>query len=133
MKYVIREHKNPQDATQDAKFYPAPVYDGNITTFDLAKEIAKMCTLTPMDVKACLAAFLEVLPAHLKRGYTVDLNDFARLRLSFHSKGSATADLVDPSKVKGFHIIFSVKPQVQKELQDTPLEVFIDKTTAGWA
>jgi predicted histone-like DNA-binding protein len=105
-KFKAIAKKNPREPQAPAKFYPSPVYTGDVTIRELAKEIAELSSLNTIDVLAVLEGFLTKIPQKLSQGYIVKLRDFGNLRITFSSLPSDTADKVTADKIKKAKVNF---------------------------
>jgi predicted histone-like DNA-binding protein len=105
-KFKAIPKKNPRKPQDPAKFYPSPVYAGDVTVRELAKEISELSSLNTIDVLAVLEGFLVKIPQKLSQGYIVKLRDFGNFRITFNSNPSDTADTVTGDKIKKSRVNF---------------------------
>ena len=61
------------------------VLSGKIGIDDITNSIMNRCTLTEVDITACLKAFQRVVIEYLKNGYSVSLGDLGTFRPSLRS------------------------------------------------
>lgn len=122
MKYRVRPRKNPRDEDAPIKFYAAPVSSGRVSLMELADRIARSSSLTRGDIENVLSNFLDELPEYLKDGKSVQLGEFATVRLSFSSEGVDSADEVNASLIRGTRVIFTPSTNLKKELSLTHFE-----------
>ena len=76
-----------EDKNKKKLFYPRVIYTTNITTSQIAKEIAAYSSLTPGDVKNTLDNLVTVVSQHLQASETVTLDGFGTFRLVMKSNG----------------------------------------------
>lgn len=118
MIYKIVQRRNPQKPEEAKKFYPAPVYSGEITLRSLAEEISQTCTLTQADVSAVMESLLQKLPLLLANGHSVRLGEFGIMKLSFSAKGKEKKEEVSSAEIKNTHILFLAGIELKKKLKD---------------
>lgn len=116
MKYRIVKRMNPLN-NEDSKYYAAPQYMEELTVTDLTKDISDACTLNVTDVEAVLTSLVRKLPMYLKNGFKIQLGNFGRVKLSFSSKGSKTADEVDASSITAKRILFTPSAELKGEIE----------------
>lgn len=98
--------KNPSDLTAAPKYYPSPVYSGNVTLRQLARKIAEISTASSIDTLAVLEAFLLLIPEELIEGRIVKLGDFGSFRMTLRGEGVENEEDVTGSKVKKASVYF---------------------------
>ncbi len=81
-------------------FYPRVVLTGNVTTAQIAKEIAAYSSLTSGDVKNALDNLITVMGQHLQSSESVTLDGLGTFRLTMRSAGNGveTAEEVTASQ-----------------------------------
>ncbi|MDR1326197.1 MAG: HU family DNA-binding protein [Treponema sp.] len=122
------QRKNPQDLTQ-SKWYLTQEQSGTVGIKDIAKEIEKRSALSLGDVRTVLSNLVEVLPAFLKQGQSVNLEGFGSFRISVSSEGTATPEELNTQHVKGVKLLFLSSANLKRNLQDITFEVPVE--TAG--
>jgi predicted histone-like DNA-binding protein len=118
MKYRVIQRKNPQDPQAEGLFYANAVNEGKFSLRDFAKEIEGRSSLTRGDILNVLENFLDELPTFLKLGYSVQLGDFATLRLNLQSEGAPTAEEFNAGLIKGVKVIFTPGVELKAALKD---------------
>ena len=118
MQYTVVQRRNPQKPEEAKKFYPAPVYSGEITLRSLAEDISHTCTLTQADVSAVMESLLQKLPLLLAGGHSVRLGDFGIIKLSFSAKGKEKKEEVTAAEIKNTRVLFLPGVELKKRLQD---------------
>ena len=118
MQYTVVQRRNPQKPEEAKKFYPAPVYSGEITLRSLAEDISQTCTLTQADVSAVMESLLQKLPLLLAGGHSVRLGDFGIIKLSFSAKGKEKKEEVTAAEIKNTRVLFLPGVELKKRLQD---------------
>ena len=94
VRYKVITRVNPQDPEAPNKHYPQILNAGKETIRDMARDAAKISTLSSIDIAAAVEAFLEIIPEKLSDGKTVELGDFGTFRLRVRTEGSDTAEEV---------------------------------------
>ncbi|MBQ8502116.1 MAG: HU family DNA-binding protein [Bacteroides sp.] len=77
-------------------FYPRVLLTGNVSTDQIAKEIAELSSLTSGDVKNVIDNLVTVMTRHLQASQSVTLDGFGSFRYTIKNggHGAATADEV---------------------------------------
>ncbi len=117
MMYTVVQRQDPTDRSAPAKFFPAPIWTGEVTLRQLAERISKSCTLTPSDIAAVLESFLAEVPDVLLNGQSVRLGDFGILRLTFKTSGSSTKDDVGSANIQHVRVVFRSGVELKRQLQ----------------
>lgn len=83
-------------------FYPRVVLKGNVTTDQIAQEIAEYSSLTKGDTKNAIDNLVRVMTTHLQSSETVTLDGFGTFRPAMKSNGKVveSADKVSPAQAK---------------------------------
>lgn len=105
-----------------SKVYAIPVNQGIVNLYDLSDEIAGRSSLTRGDVENVLSQFLDILPFHLKEGKTIDLGEFAKLRLGISSDGAKTEKEFHVSMIRRVRVIFTPSIRLKDTLKRTHFE-----------
>lgn len=66
-------------------WFPTIASSGKVELAEITAGIMNRCTLTEVDITACLKAFQREIIEHLKNGYTVSLGDLGIFRPSLRS------------------------------------------------
>jgi len=122
MKFRIIPKKNPQDKTATIKFYANAVNLGVVSTREIAASIAGRSSLTRGDIENVLENFLDELPFLLKKGFIVQLSNFATVRLTLSSNGADTPDDFTPDLIKGANTVFTPSKDFKRSLADIKYE-----------
>lgn len=99
-------------------FYPRVVLTGNVTTDQIAKEIAEYCSLTPGDAKNTIDNLVKVLTTHLQASESVTLNGLGTFRLSMKSTGKGVENCDDVSATQAT-ITVRFQPAITRNLNRT--------------
>lgn len=102
----------------EALFYPRVVLTGNVSTDQIAREIAEYCSLTPGDTKNTIANLVRVLTTHLQASESVTLDGLGTFQLAMKStgKGVKTKDEVSATQAT---ITVRFHPSVTRNLDRT--------------
>lgn len=121
MYYSISLRPNPMDKDAPSKYYATPVWtEAMCTTEELAEEISLATSLTPADVKACIACFMQSVPKHLMRGEAVKFDTFGIFRLSFSVReGHEKAEDVSAKDIDTKRILFRPSTKLKEQLKET--------------
>lgn len=83
-------------------FYPRVVLKGNVTTDQIAREIAEYSSLSKGDTKNVIDNLVRVMTTHLQSSETVSLEGFGTFRPAMKSNGkiAVSADQVSPVQAR---------------------------------
>jgi predicted histone-like DNA-binding protein len=122
MKYKLIERGKPNDASVPKKWYANPVNSGKVDQKAIAKVIAGRSSLTAGDIANVIQNFLEILPAYLTDGKSVQLGDFGTFRISFSSEGVDTQEAFNTNKINSKKVLFTPSPDFKRTLEEMVLE-----------
>ena len=109
VKYKLYQNQREGSRTQ-GKWYARASYDDSdkVTTNELCRQISHATTLTPTDVKACVASFLYYINENLRNGKKVKLDTFGQFKVGMKTSPADSAkDFKASSNVKGLRVIFT--------------------------
>lgn len=118
MLYKIIKRENPLNR-EESKFYAEPSWTNELGVKGLCTLISNSSSVNASDVRAVIESILFHLPRELMNGTKVRLDDFGIFKLSFHSEGQDDENLVDASKIKRPHIIFTPSTELKTALEET--------------
>jgi predicted histone-like DNA-binding protein len=118
MKYKVIQRQNPLNR-EEKLYYPAPVFGERISEDELTDEISFASSVNQSDVRAVLTNLLELLPRHLMRGDSVNLEKFGIFRLSFESTGSAEEKKVTAANITRPKILFRPSTKLKDKIART--------------
>ena len=84
-----------KDKFGDKLFYPRVQIVGNVSTKQIAKEIAEYCSLPPGDVKNTIDNLVRVMATHLQNSNSVTLDGFGTFRIVMKANGKGVATQED--------------------------------------
>ena len=120
MNYSICNRPNPLDREKPNLYYATPIWSGMCGIDELAEEISLATTLTPADVKACIACFMQSIPKHLMTGQAVNCEGFGIFRLSFSVKeGHEKREDVTAKDIETLRVLFRPCTKLKKQLEET--------------
>lgn len=122
MKYKVIQKSNPRDKEASQKWYANAVNSGKITLNDIAKQIEGRSSLTRGDIENVLTNFMDQLPLFLKLGYSVQLGEFATLRLNLSSEGVEEKKEFKAHHIKGTKVIFTPSSALKYSLKGISFE-----------
>ena len=86
-----------EDKNHKKMFHPRVIYTANISTSQIAKEIAAYSSLSPGDVKNTLDNLVTVMGQHLQASESVSLDGFGTFRMVMKSNGKGVETLRLPA------------------------------------
>lgn len=130
VKFIRRAYKMPNG---EVVYNPAAVITQNVSTDDLAQNIARISSLTKGDVLNVLSAFGDVLPMYLKLGRSVTLDGVATVSLQLKkvrgTKGVSDPRDVNLDNIDGVMIRFLPAVPLKNALRDVKIEEWDNKIT----
>lgn len=105
--YKVRPYKNPLDEKAKEKFYPAPLYHGELGFDAMCSEISEKTALTPSEVRGVIDALLTSVPKYMLLGYKVRLEGLGIFRFTFSGNGKETSDEVSSTDIRAEKIHFT--------------------------
>ncbi len=118
MKYRVIQRQNPVNR-DEILYYPTPVFGVQVSEDELTEEISFASSVNQSDVRAVLTNLLELLPRHLMKGDSVNLEKFGIFRMSFESKGSAAEKEVTASNITRPKILFRPSIKLKDKIKRT--------------
>lgn len=85
-KYALYENPNPKSDGKKQPLHARIVPWGTIRTEDIAIDIADSCGFSTAITKGMLDALAHIISRHLRRGYTVELNELGSFSLSLQCR-----------------------------------------------
>ena len=107
VKFNVSPRRDPRNQTSAPKYYATIKSSGRANTNDIARSINDMSTVSSVDTRAVLEAFLHVVPDKLAEGNIVELGDFGTFRVSVSSDGQEHAEDVTARNITDVRVIFS--------------------------
>lgn len=122
VKYKVVSKKNPFKPDDDPKYYAAVVSRRTIKVRELAEEIARRSTLSPIDVVAMIEAMLQVIPEKLSDGYNITLGEFGTYSMSLKSRAADLPEKFNSTNIYEKRMVFRTGNFVKNKLANTGLE-----------
>ena len=108
VKYKLYQNTR-EGSDQYGLWYARAAYDKSdeISTNELCRQISAATTLTPTDVKACVASFLYYINENLRGGKKVKLDTLGTFKVGIRTAPAKTAKEFSANiNVKGMRILF---------------------------
>ena len=108
VKYKLYQNTR-EGSDQYGLWYARAAYDKSdeISTNELCRQISAATTLTPTDVKACVASFLYYINENLRNGKKVKLDTLGTFKVGIRTSPAKTAkEFTANTNVKGTKILF---------------------------
>jgi predicted histone-like DNA-binding protein len=105
--YSLVQRRNPAKKDAPKQFYASAQKTGDLTYDEIKKEISLRTTATAGDVALVIESLISDITSGLKAGKAVFLDKLGKFRLSFSSKGVATAKEFTTDLIKGIRIVFT--------------------------
>ncbi len=100
-----------------AKYHAVPIHSGEISTRQLARDLAQRSSLSEGDVLATLVGLSGLVERYLLDGHTVRLEGLGLLSVSATSPGYETPDECTPRRVKAKKICFRASNDLKANLK----------------
>jgi len=121
-KYNVVAKVDPRDPQGPRKYYASVKSTGKATTHDIAEQVARISTVSSIDLAAMVEAFLITIPEELADGKIVDLGDFGSFRLRIRSEGSDTPEEVTAHNIVNVSVGFYPGKRFKGVLNDITFE-----------
>lgn len=122
LKYHLIQRVNPRDLQQPKKYYAAAITRSRVKLRQLAKEIADISTVSPVDTIAVIESLLQLIPQHLAEGDIVRLGDFGSFSIGIVSKGAESEEQFTESMIEDVKISFRPSQEIKKALSAIEFE-----------
>jgi len=100
-----------------AKYHAVPIYSGEITSRQLASDLARRSSLSEGDVLSTLIGLSGLVETYLHEGHTVRLEGLGLLSVSASSLGFDTPEECTPRRVKAKKICFRADKSLKTKLK----------------
>jgi predicted histone-like DNA-binding protein len=105
-----------------AKYHAVPIYSGEISTRQLARELARRSSLSEGDVLSALFGLSGLIEKYLHEGHKVRLDGLGLLSVSASSEGFDTPEECTPRRVKPKKICFRAATDLKANLKTIRFE-----------
>lgn len=124
---------NPQDSSDEGKYYPSLITMGKSVNEELIiHQIKELSSLSKGDIQSVMTNFFDVVRTNLYSGHAVNIRNFGIFSLSAKGEGSETEKECTARKITSVHINFrsagSVRPNINATRAEDKL-TFIDFDT----
>ena len=109
VKYKLYQNTR-EGSEQYGMWYARASYDKSdeVSTGELCRQISAATTLTPTDVRACVASFLYYINDNLRNGKKVKLESLGSFKVGLRTSPAQKAkDFNANTNVKGMRVIFT--------------------------
>lgn len=120
-KYRVKTKRSGM-GDKEAKYYAVPIRSGKVNIVELAKILAKRCSLTEGDVRSAIIGLVELIEERLHDGYSVQLDDLGIFTISATSEGFESPEDCTPRKVKAKKICFRADKNLKYNLKYVKFE-----------
>ncbi|MDR2926836.1 MAG: hypothetical protein LBV41_01325 [Cytophagaceae bacterium] len=115
-KYRVRTKRSGL-GDKTAKYYAVPIHSREISSTQLALDLAQRSSLSEGDVLATLVGLSSLVKQYLHDGHTVRLDGLGLLSVSASSDGFDTLEECTPRCVKAKRICFRAAPKLKADLK----------------
>ena len=122
VKFNVIQRGKPGDPNAPKKFYPSVVATGKASERDVAKEAARISTVSEGDTANVLENFLSIITNELARGNIVELGEFGSFWLRVDTEGSETENEVRASNIHKVLVRFTPGKEFQQALDAITFE-----------
>jgi predicted histone-like DNA-binding protein len=100
-KYAMYENPNPQGDGKKQPLHARIVSKGTVRTEEIAEDIADACGYSTAVTKGMLDALAHIISRHLRRGYTVELNELGSFSISLKCR-----PVMDKKEIRSWSVYF---------------------------
>ena len=100
-KYAMYENPNPRKDGEKQPLHARIVSKGTVRTEEIADDIADACGYSTAVTKGMLDALAHIISRHLRRGYTVELNELGSFSISLKCR-----PVMDKKEIRSWSIRF---------------------------
>ena len=100
-----------------AKYHAVPIYSGEITSRQLARDLARRSSLSEGDVLSALVGLSGLVEQYLHEGHSVRLEGLGLLSVSASSQGFDAPEECTPRRVKAKKICFRAEKTLKENLK----------------
>lgn len=113
-KYAMYENPNPRKNGEKQPLHARIVSKGTVRTQEIAEDIADVCGYSTGVTKGMLDALAHIVSRHLKRGYTVELDELGSFSISLKCR-----PVMDKKEIRSWSISFgNIHFRGNKRLKD---------------
>jgi len=116
IKLNIVARPNPLNREEPVRYYANAVHPSTMGVEELARQIAKRCTLRESDVRGALIALMDVLPDELCKGSIVSFGEIGNFYVNVSSEGANSAAEFTKGNLTGAKVVFQPTKKLKKQL-----------------
>lgn len=120
--------KNPQDLTEDSKYFSKAISTGLIDFERLAYLVSNQCTVRESDCYAVLLALEHNMIDELQQGKVVNFGRLGNFQIGVKSNREETPEEVTLNTIKSTHLNFRASSKLKSKLKSV---AFSFKTQTG--
>jgi len=117
IKYRTKSKIDKINTENQVKYYAVPIRSGEINIKTIAKDLARMSSLSIGDVYATLIGMIPLIEQYLHAGYSVRLDGLGIFTISASSEGFENPKDCLPRRVKAKKICFRADTELKKNLK----------------
>ncbi len=115
--------RTPQPKDKDKVSYHARlVVRDTVTTKEIAKRIAKRCTIKEGDLIGALTELARIIRSDISEGYSVHLDEIGSFRISIQSPSVCSTNEIRAENIRFKGIVFTPEKSMLRELRSTRFE-----------
>lgn len=115
--------RTPQPKDKDKVNYHARlVVRDTVTTKEIAKRIAKRCTIKEGDLIGALTELARIIRSDISEGYSVHLDEIGSFRISIQSPSVRATNEIRAENIRFKGIVFTPEKSMLRELRSTKFE-----------
>ncbi|WP_293714489.1 HU family DNA-binding protein [uncultured Parabacteroides sp.] len=121
-KYALYENPNPRKDGKKQPLHARIVSKGTVRTEEIADDIADACGYSTAVTKGMLDALAHIVSRHLRRGYTVELNELGSFSISLKCRPVMDKKEIRSWSIKFGNVHFRGNKKLKQQLQSIDLE-----------
>lgn len=126
-KYAMYENPNPKGDGKKQPLHARIVSKGTVRTEEIAQDIADSCGFSTAVTKGMLDALAHIISRHLRRGYTIELDELGSFSISLKCR-----PVMDKKEIRSWSVGFGkVHFKGNKQLKKRLMEIDLERADTG--
>lgn len=115
--YKLRQFGNPQDTSEEKKYFAQPYFLGTLETRDLANIVAKRSGHSPGQLIGLFQDYFLQIEEHILAGQTVEMAPIGIVLAYFNGVGAESEEAYDTENITRIHLVLRPSVETKKHIQ----------------